>query len=379
MAWAFWTAALIIGYTYAGYPLLLWGWARLRRRPVSKAAITPTVSVVLAAHNEQAAMADKLENLLTLDYPADQLTILVGTDGCTDETDAIVARWAASDPRVRHYRLPQRVGKPAILNQLIPHAPGEIVILTDARQRFAPDAVRRLVEHFADPHVGAVSGELILTGEEVSLVGEGLGSYWSYEKFIRRHESACGSVVGATGAIYAIRRSLFRPMDPQTLLDDAAIPLSIIQQRYRTTFEPSALAFDRMSTSGPAEFRRKVRTMAGNYQLFVQFWRLLIPGSGLAWQFWSHKVARTSIPAWLAVLFVTSAILPGPWYQAAWLAQLAFYGLAALGAIAPSAPLIGRPARVAYVFVLLNASAVVGLIRHLRGDQPVAWERSHAA
>ena len=105
----------------------------------------------------------------------------------------------------------------------------------------------------------------------------------------------------------------------------------------------------------------------------------MIPGSGLAWQFWSHKVARTSIPAWLAVLFVTSAILPGPWYQAAWLAQLAFYGLAALGAIAPSAPLIGRPARVAYVFVLLNASAVVGLIRHLRGDQPVAWERSHAA
>ena len=328
--------------------------------------------MIISAHNEAGVIRQKLESCAALDYPADRLEILIGTDGCTDGTDAEIAgflssRSPGSRPRIHRYRFSDRMGKPAVLSRLVPVAQGEILIFTDARQRIAPDAARRLVENFADPAVGAVSGELVLLQEGQGPAVEGLGAYWNYEKFIRRQESRIGSTVGATGALYAVRRRLYRLLDPETILDDVEVPLQVISQGYRVVFESSARVFDRAARSGQEEFRRKVRTLAGNYQVFMRYPRLLLPGSPIGWQFWSHKLLRTVVPLWLAAIFISSLWLHGPFYRAAVLGQGIFYGMAVLG---------WGPA---YTFCLLNASAVVGLYRFLRGIQPVTWEKAHAS
>lgn len=381
MTWVFWFSLAGIGYTYVGYPALLWVLARLRPRPIQHAPIEPTVSVLIAAHNEISNIHRKLDSLLAQGYPPDRLEVLLGADGCTDGTEGVVERiakgWAG---RLHLHRFPERLGKPAVLNALVAQATGEIVVFTDARQALDRRAVRRLAENFADPAVGCVSGELELTDDPSSPVAEGLGAYWDYEKSLRSLESRVGSMIGATGAIYAIRKSLYRPLDPRTLLDDVDTPLAIIAQGYRAVFEPKALAHDLVAPTGTDEFRRKVRTLAGNYQLFVQHARLLAPGSPIAWQFWSHKVFRTLVPFWLVAVFVASGTLPGPLYRVAWWAQVAGYALAGLGAAGESLRWHWpgeRVARVAYVFCLLNLSAVVGLIRFLLSTQPVTWEKAH--
>ena len=363
LEWCFWISSAGILYTYLGYPAILWGLSRLRPAPVFKGPCVPNVSVLIAAHNEARTIRQKLENCLCLDYPFDRVEILVGTDGCTDETDAVISQIRSH--RVRHYRLSDRAGKPAVLNRLVSHARGEVLVFTDARQLLAKDALRRLLENLRDPMVGAVSGELIFTQGSDASVGQGLGTYWRYEKFIRRCESQIGSTIGATGALYAIRKRLWRPLDPQTILDDVKIPLDVVRQGYRVVFEPAARVYDRVARTGREEFRRKVRTLAGNYRLFIQHAGLLRPGSPVAWQFWSHKVLRTAVPFWLAIVFLASTILPGPVYKVAWGAQMLFYALAILGW------------RMAYVFCLLNVSAVVGLFRFLRGGQPATWENVH--
>ena len=370
----FWISIGGIAYTYAGYPLLLWlkGW--LFPRPVRKGPSEPTASLLIAAHNEAAVIGRKLSSCLALDYPAQKLEIWVGTDASTDETDRIVQRMASA--RLKAVRLPRRVGKPAVLNALAAQAGGEILVFTDARQRLKADALRRLVENFRDPAVGCVSGELVLTRDENSAVGEGVSAYWRYEKWLRKRESIGGSTVGATGALYAVRRSLFRPLDPQTILDDVAVPLAVVEQGYRAVFEAAALVYDRVASSGPEEFRRKSRTLAGNYQIFARFARLLKPGSPIAWELWSHKLLRTVVPLWLAAALGSSALLGGPLYGAACAAQLLFYGLALVGWEAQQRG--SRFARLAYVFCLLNVSAVVGLFRFLRGRQPVTWEKARA-
>ena len=366
LEWIFWGSLAGIAYTYAGYPALLWVRARLSARPVRKGEFLPIVSVIIAAHNEAAVILQKLESCAALDYPRDRLEILIGTDGCTDETDVLIAGFRGG-PVIRHTRFPERMGKPAVLNRLAAAAQGEILLFTDARQKIAPDAARRLMENFADSTVGAVSGELVLAEDGQSAAAEGVGLYWNYEKFIRRQESRIGSTVGATGALYAVRRRLYRVLDPETILDDVEVPLQVISQGYRVLFESSAVAFDRAARSGKEEFRRKVRTLAGNYQVFLRYPRLLLPGSPIGWQFWSHKLLRTVVPLWLAMIFVSSLLLHGAFYRAAVMGQVLFYGMAALG---------WGPA---YTFCLLNLSAVVGLYRFLRGIQPVTWEKIHAS
>ena len=380
LEWAFWLSCAGTAYTYAGYPALLWLRSRLAPRPVRREPIRPHVSLVIAAHNEAAVIRRKLESCFAQDYPEDRLEILVGTDGCTDSTDGILEEFASQ--RLHHHRLARRAGKPTVLNHLVLLARGEILVFTDARQALAPDAIRRLVENFADAGVGCVSGELILTSEEKSAVGDGVGAYWRYEKWIRQQESRTGSVVGATGALYAIRRGLYRPLDSDTVLDDVSIPLSVIQQGYRSVFEPAALVFDRVAANSSDEFRRKTRTLAGNYQLFARHAGLLAPRSPIAWQFWSHKLLRTVVPLWLLTAFITSAVLPGLFYSCAWIAQLLFYALAIIGALAqhPALHRLGwRGTRMAYVFCLLNLSALVGLYRFLCARQSITWEKAHGS
>ena len=363
----FWLSAFVVAYVYVGYPLLLALWARLRPATIDSRASggavrLPPVSVVLAVRNEGHQLAPRLENLLSQEYPADRLEVVVVSDGSTDDTEQVAARYAA---RVRYIALPAS-GKAAALNAGVREARHPILVFADARQRFAPDAVRMLVLPFRDPRVGGVSGELHFAprqeGAEQGMagggVGEGVGLYWGYEKWIRRHESAVGSVVGATGAIYALRRTAWRDLPPETLLDDVLGPLRAVLMGYRVVFEPRAQAFDVAADDASVERRRKTRTLAGNYQLLRLEPRLLVPGFNPVWlQLVSHKLGRLVVPYALVALLISNVALAsaGLVYSVALILQVVFYVLAlhgaaialtpaATGSRAPGGP-VGVPAR----------------------------------
>jgi poly-beta-1,6-N-acetyl-D-glucosamine synthase len=345
MAGVFWASVSVIFYVYLGYPLLLAAWARLASRPVRKASGVssegPSISIVVAARNEATRLPARIANLLALNYPAPREIIIVSdgsTDGTRDAVREFVARGGAAAAMVRVLEVPAG-GKPLALNAGVAAAAGEIVVFADARQRFSPDALLELIVNFADPKVGGVTGELILDyesapGNGASSIGEGVGLYWTYEKWLRRKESAIWSTLGATGAIYALRRRLWRPLPPETLLDDVLAPMRAVLDGYRIVFEERALAFDKAAPDAEAEKRRKTRTLAGNYQVLRQDPRLLVPVVNPVWlQYLSHKVGRLVVPWALLVAFVTNAVLASSswFYAAALTVQVGFYGLAALG------------------------------------------------
>jgi cellulose synthase/poly-beta-1,6-N-acetylglucosamine synthase-like glycosyltransferase len=360
----YWSSLAVVGYTYAGYPALMVGLSKLRRRRVAAAPIEPAVSIVMAAHDEAARIADKLDNLLAVDYPPDKLQIVVVSDGSTDGTDEIVAGYASRG--VDLLRVDPAAGKPTALNRGLERATGEIIVFCDARQRIDDQAIRALVAPFADDQIGAVSGELFIEGDA------GPGVYWKYEKLIRAAEGRFDSVVGATGALYAIRRSLWRQLPADTLLDDVYTPMQIALQGFRVLFEPNAKAYDR-EASLAGEFARKARTLAGNYQLIRQMPRLLDPRRNrLFGQFVSHKMLRLVCPFALTTLLASNVYLvatgaPGwPLYVVTLTGQLVAYGAALKRAL--SEERAGKLARTSYTFVVLNAAAVEGLRRFLAGD-----------
>jgi cellulose synthase/poly-beta-1,6-N-acetylglucosamine synthase-like glycosyltransferase len=375
-AWVFWSAFGLLGYVYLGYPLLASLRAAIRPRPHAKSSIEPTVSVIVAAYNEGDRIATRIENLLGLDYPPGRLEIIVGSDGSTDDTVARARRY--EDRRVKVRPFYDRRGKPALLNRLVPAAGGEIVVFADARQWFEPRALRALVSSFADPGVGAVSGELMLTPDpDAAAAGRGTCFYWRYEKYIRSRESRVDSTIGTTGAIYAIRRDLFEPIPEDTILDDVLIPLRIVRRGYRVLFEPEARAHDRTPATGREELSRKTRTIAGTFQVFARERWLLNPLRNRLWcQTLSHKGLRLILPVLhLALLVANLAVVdlwPYPWILSA---QLAFYAATLLGCTA----LFGRRkplfVSVPHTMCLLCWATMVGFARTLTDRQPVTWER----
>lgn len=374
----FWTAVILLGYTYLGYPLLLWAWAALRTRAprLAPAPPAPNISLLVVAHNEAACIRERIENLLALDYPRDRLEIVLASDGSTDDTVERARGYRHAGVSVAAFAV--RRGKSAVLNELIPKARGDIVVLADARQRFAPEALRALAAPFAVPEVGAVSGELILAKRaQGSAVGEGIGFYWDYEKTLRRHESRVDSTIGATGAIYALRRDLFEPIPEETILDDVLIPMRIARRGYRVLFEPGARAYDVVAATADAEFARKVRTLAGNFQLFVREPWLLNPfRNRLWWQTVSHKGCRLLGPFCLGLAFGANLFLLNElFYRWALAIQLLFYAAAIGGGLAQGVANKNRVLYIPYAFCLLNWAAVVGFFRFVKGRQRVTWER----
>jgi biofilm PGA synthesis N-glycosyltransferase PgaC len=349
---------------------------------VRRGRLEPTVTVLVAAHNEAAVIGARLDNCLALDYPATRLEIVVASDGSTDATVAIARRYERPQrpgPAVRVIDYPWRRGKPSVLNDTVARCRGQIVVLADARQRYERAAIRQLVENFDDPSVGAVSGELTLLNEAGVAVGDGVGAYWRYEKLIRRAESALDSTVGATGAIYAIRRSLFEPIPADTLLDDVVIPVRIARRGFRVLFDARARAWDHAAATARQEYTRKLRTIAGVAQLFVRERWLLLPTHRLWLQATSHKLLRLAAPLFMAMGLVSAGILAprAPLYAAALVAQLGFYGAAVAGAA-----LRGRRGRLArllavpYAFCLLNVTTIIALARFATGRQTVQWTKA---
>jgi cellulose synthase/poly-beta-1,6-N-acetylglucosamine synthase-like glycosyltransferase len=377
--WLFWASAGFVAYTYVGYPLLLAVRARWRPAPpVLKGDAKPPVSVVVVAHDEERHIEGKIRDCLEQDYPADRLEVVVASDGSRDRTEEIVASYASRG--VRLVALPGPRGKPAALNGVVPLVRGEILVLADARQRLDPRAVSSLVANLADPAVGAVSGELHIQGPAGSVTGGGVGAYWRVEKAIRQLEARVDSTVGVTGALYALRRALFRPLAEKLILDDVAVPMAVVGAGFRVVFEPAAQAFDMASETVEGEFRRKVRTLAGNLQLVrLQPWLLSPRRNRLWWQFHSHKLARLGVPWALVILFMASVhlaastLVPSQLYLAAALGQGVFYLAGAGGWLLE----IGgkKPGLLsgAAAFLLLNLAAAAAPFQLLLGRSRVTW------
>jgi poly-beta-1,6-N-acetyl-D-glucosamine synthase len=368
----------VLVYTYLGYPLVIAALARLRplRVPEDR-GWRPRVSVCMAVYNGGRYLDRKLDSLLALDWPADKLEILVYSDGCTDDTEAVVTRRAASDPRIRLVRGAERLGKPTGLNRLREAATGEVLFITDVRQRLVPGALVALCEKLASPRVGCVSGNLVLEG------ALGSGAYWRYEKFIRRKEAGFRSLVGMTGSVAVLRKVDMAPLPRDLILDDVWIPMRLRLQGRLTLFAEQAQAFDE-AFADEREFGRKVRTLAGNYQLFGWMPALLSPLANPSWfETVSHKVLRLVCPWVLLLLLVTSGIAAWQTDALAGLAderplarllaigivggQLLFYLLAAVGKRA------GRLGSLARTFVVMNVAALLGFWRYVTGGQRVTW------
>jgi hypothetical protein len=375
----FWASLLLIGYTYAGYPLIAWLRARFWPYRARREPIEPTVTIIVVAHNEEACIEARIENLLALDYPAERRQILVGSDGSTDETVARARRFAHEGVQVvgfRHWR-----GKAAVLNQLVRRARGEVILFADARQSFDRHVLRRLVSRFADERVGAVSGELMLTDSTGTPMGRGASFYWRYEKFIRVQEGLAGSTVGATGAIYAIRRALFRAIPTDTILDDVLIPMRIVQQGYLVQFEQHARAYQAVSRTTQQEYVRKVRTIAGAFQLFGREWWLLDPRRNPLWfQTVSHKGLRLLLPVFhLAVLAANIELARHqPFYVAVLGLQFAFYGAAIVGHEMRHAARRPIYVSVPYAMCCMLWATVAAFHRIATHRQQATWEQAPA-
>lgn len=369
---AFWSAILILVYVYAGYPLVLRAWVALARRDVAAGDYEPRVCLLIAANDEAAVIGRKLENSLMLDYPMHRLEIVVASDGSRDGTNEIVRAMA---PRVQLRAYETRRGKIAAINEAMRSVEAEVVVLSDANTFLRPDAVRKLVRNFADPQVGAVSGDVVLTGERAALAGsEDL--YYRYERHLQRLESEIGSLVGVDGALYAVRTDLFVAPPADTILDDMAIPMAMLRAGYRVVFEPDALAEEAGSGSASEEFWRKVRVVAGAVQFLVR------PDSGIPvtrvqalFTLISHKALRWLSPAFAAVAFAASALLApsSAFFAAVLAAECAVLAVGAAGCV----PAMRRVSFIAlaHYFCLVQAAAALGFVRGLAGRQPVAWRR----
>jgi biofilm PGA synthesis N-glycosyltransferase PgaC len=371
----FWVCAGLVVYTYAAYPLLIQLVAKVRPWTVRRARFGGSVSVVVAAFNEQGSIHGRTRELAEL-VRASGLSgeVIVVSDGSTDGT-AELARSAGAGfgEMVRVIELPKNAGKASALTAGCACAVGDVLVFADARQSWSPETLDRLLESFADPSVGAVSGELVLGGE--AGVMKGVGLYWRYEKHLRRTESRIDSVVGATGSISAVRRPLFRPIPHGTVLDDVFWPLHVVLQGKRVVHDERARASDQLPSTTRGEFRRKVRTLSGNFQLVTRMPAVLLPWRNRIWlQFVSHKLLRLVVPWALLAMLCASALLGGPIYTTAVVLQAVFYVTGIVGISGPGSRLrfVSAPAS----FVVLNAAAWVAFWVWVCGATTRSWAKT---
>ena len=384
----FWASVAFLAYTYVGYPLIMFVLsslvqvkrdlefilARRERRQRDEATELPAVTLGFAAYNEQDVIDAKLRNILELDYPAEKLEVIVVSDGSTDETDAIVERYAGRG--VRLLTDGERRGKAARINQVVAEASHPIVVLSDANTMYEPDALRSLVRHFEDERVGSVCGEVRLIGPDGSLESESL--YWRYEVMLKFMENKLDLVLGSNGPIYAVRKDLYEPIPDETIVDDFVIPMAIRSKGYRLVYDPEAVAHEQTTGSIKGEFVRRRRIGAGNWQAAVMLRSMLNPFAGrVAFSFWSHKIFRWTGPLAMITAFGSHLVLAmEPGYTILLVAHVAFYAAAAFGHFVGGKGTFASICRVPQVFVGMNLGLLCGFLRFLTDRQAVAWEQT---
>jgi len=371
----FWLSFIFILYTYIGYPVVLYILNILfKKERVKNSAYEPNVSVVIAVYNEEKYIERRIRSLLSQGYPKDKFEIIIVSDGSTDTTIEKVKSF--SDKTVKLFSYSPKRGKAEALNLGISKAEGEIIVFSDARQVFSEGAIKELVSNFCDETIGGVSGELELLLDEANHAGQGVGMYWKYEKLLRKLESSFDSAVGATGAIYAIRKELYEPIPTCTVLDDFWVPLQIILKGYRIIFDFDAKAYDKVFPDLKIEYDRKVRTLAGNYQAFIMIKELFnIRKNRVFLQFISHKVFRLLIPYALISILISNFFLAKGFYLVFLITQLSFYLMALACRVSSGSLHKNRLINFSNTFVMLNMAAVIGLVRFIEGaGKNIKWK-----
>lgn len=372
----FWGAFTVIMYTYIGFPLLSWLQACVWPRPHTSENITPSVSILIAAHNEEDSICEKVRNMLSLDYPAEQVQIVVASDGSTDRTLEILQTFG--DERLTVLDLP-RAGKAAALNAGVIQCTGELLVFSDANSMFGNDALKALARPFADPKVGGVAGDQrYLKCDRQTAADAGERSYWNFDRQMKLWQSLAGNVTSATGAIYAIRRSLFTIV-PEGVTDDFATSTSIIAKGYRLVFAIDAASYEPVAASSGVEFGRKVRIITRGLRGVLQMRTLLNPlrHGFYSVQLFSHKVLRRQMVFPLILLLISSVFLAtsSPFYMLAAAAQIAFYVAAVFGWLLNGTKL-GRkkPLTLPFFFCMVNVACLIATFKSLTGKRVVLWE-----
>lgn len=378
---AFWVCLFLVVYAYFGYPLLIWGLARWFGRqsapivPSINSESLPSISLLIAAYNEEAVIEERIQNALAMDYPPAKYEIVVASDGSDDATAAIVRRHENRGVRLLNYA--ERRGKAAVLNTAIEEVTGEIVLLSDANTQIDTCAARKLVRWFQDPGVGVVSGRLILTDFHTHQNIDSL--YWKFETFLKRCEGQLGALLGANGAIYAIRRELYSSIPNDTIIDDFIIPLlAKLRTDCAIAYDCDAVAREETAPDFRSEFRRRSRIGAGGFQSLGVLWRLLNPRHGwVAFTYLSHKILRWVCPFLLiGILASNLALLDQPLYQLTLAGQIGFYLASVVGAYVPNRFKVLKLLRLPTMFTGMNLALLVGFWRWLRGSQKAAWSRT---
>jgi cellulose synthase/poly-beta-1,6-N-acetylglucosamine synthase-like glycosyltransferase len=385
----FWFCVLFIGYVYVGYPLIVAFLARLRGRPAKYSDITPQVSILIAAYNEQDVIASKLENTLTLDYPNECLQILVAVDGSDDRTAEIVRSFEERGVELSYDV--RRRGKMVAINRAVPRLKHEIVVFSDANNLYAKDALLELVKPFSDPKVGAVTGRKNIE-EDSDAHTQADGIYWKYESYIKENETRLSSCTGVAGEILAIRRSLYRPPPSQVINDDFFIGMSVLRQGHRLVYAPQARSMERSSLTEKDEAMRRARIVAGRYQAMFMAGSLL-PWRNplLIWQIVSHKFMRPLVPLVMILAFVATlaaCLWPAPSQDLAWLylstpvsyvflaAEILIFVLALFGGSLKDRGILGKVLYIPTFLVNSNMAAILGLYSFFTGRQTALWKRA---
>ncbi|MFM2081798.1 MAG: Poly-beta,6-N-acetyl-D-glucosamine synthase [Verrucomicrobiota bacterium] len=366
----FFICAGAVVYSYAGFPVLLALFTPRRVAPPVEPRAWPTVTILLSVFNEEKHVAARLKNFFELDYPADKLDIIVGSDGSEDGTDAILA--ACTDARLRFERVTPRGGKPRVLNRIAAMAQGELLVFTDANTFFERDALKKLARHFSDLDIGGVCGRLVFVGPEAETDE---GAYWKLETFLKTRESHMDSCLGANGGIYAIRRRLWPTIPDNTFVDDFVIGMRVREQGGRVVYDPEAVATEDLPVKVSAELTRRIRIGAGGFQALGLCWRSLLLWRGAyAWAFWSHKVLRWFGPFFLLGALAANFFLPVTWWAVTLLGlQIIFYTLAGIGAVRREKKFIFSAP---HYFVVINVALLLGFFRFVTRTQRAAWRRT---
>lgn len=366
--------ALIV-YTYVGYPALVYLLSRAFGRRVKAAEITPKISIIIAAYNEERDIARKIEETLALDYPQEKLEVIVASDCSSDRTDEIVRSFA--DRGVILHRRPERLGKTSAQNHAMQVSTGEILVFSDATTHYEPDALRKIVRSFADPEVGCVTGNVVYVDRSATAVGLGLRSYWGYEFFIKQSESRLGSLLGVCGCLYAVRRSAYVPLDPD-MSSDFVIASEIHLQGLRAVYDPEAISSEDTNKRSREEFRMRVRIVEQTMSALYRYKRVLNlrKHKMFAFQMICHKALRYAVPFLLILAFDANLLLldAGWFYQLVFAGQGAFYLLAFIGWLSDNAGLRLGPLAFPYYFVLSNAASLVAFKKFISGESHITWE-----
>ena len=383
MGWiiAFWVSGIILFYVYFGYPILILFLSKLTPTHYVKfsedelkdAFLLPTISVFIPAYNEDHVIEKKIRNTLELDYPKDKIEIVVASDGSDDKTVEIAELYS---DKIRLIAYDVREGKTGLINKTIPKLKGEIIVFSDASAMLAVNALKKLISPFKDPNIGSVSGLYILRDASSTSRAEGEGFYWHYETFLKSNESTFYSILGAHGALYALRKSLFQTLPARAINDDYILPMYGVQQKKRAVYEPGAVAVEEGTTSVGGEMKRRIRISFGNFQQLFLLRKLLNPFRGrIAFEFLSHKFLRSFSFLFMIALFIANIFIPILGFRIFLLLQILFYVLGLGGIVFFKNKIMPVLLTVPFYLIIINYAAFIGLFKYLFRMQKVTWER----